>query len=86
MEIFDKSKLGYEDNESMLIGGFEQKEAVVGTEITFTQDDSVRTPRTFSGHSTQDLLFSSTDINLPSHATRSSGSSREGKEKTIPEE
>lgn len=34
MEVYDRSKVGYNDNDSMLIGGFQQREAVVGTEIT----------------------------------------------------
>jgi hypothetical protein len=49
MEVYDKSKYGYKDDESMLIGGFEQKEAVVGTEITFNPTTgSEKTPRSLN--------------------------------------
>jgi hypothetical protein len=40
LEIYDKSKWGYRENDSMLIGGFEQREAVVGAEITLTHAPS----------------------------------------------
>jgi hypothetical protein len=44
MEIYDKTKLGYTDDDSILMGGFEQKHEVVGAEITVTQ--STTTPDT----------------------------------------
>jgi hypothetical protein len=44
MEIYDKAKLGYTDDDSILMGGFEQKHEVVGAEITVTQ--STTTPDT----------------------------------------
>ena len=37
MEIYDKGKLGYQENDSMLMGGFEQKHHAIGTEVTVTQ-------------------------------------------------
>ena len=36
MQIFDKTKMGYRDDDSIFLGGFEQKETVVGAEITVT--------------------------------------------------
>lgn len=45
LEIYDKEKWGYRDDDSMLIGGFEQKE-VVGAEVTVTHPSSVATPDT----------------------------------------
>jgi hypothetical protein len=79
MEIFDKSKMGYRDDDSMLIGGFEQKEAMVGTEITVTQDESatVTTPRTQSGLTvnSRDFLFSSTQSTFAQHVVQTSSSS-----------
>jgi hypothetical protein len=44
MEVYDKAKLGYTDDDSILMGGFEQKHEVVGAEITVTQ--STTTPDT----------------------------------------
>jgi hypothetical protein len=43
MEVYDKAGVGYRDDDSMLIGGFEQKE-VVGAEITVTHPSSETTP------------------------------------------
>jgi hypothetical protein len=61
----------------MLIGGFEQKEAMVGTEITVTQDESatVTTPRTQSGLNSRDFLFSSTKSTFAQHVVQTSSSS-----------
>jgi len=42
MEVYDKKGVGYHDDDSMLIGGYEQG-AIVGAEITVTQE-SVTTP------------------------------------------
>jgi hypothetical protein len=44
MEVYDKAKLGYTDDDSILMGGFEQKHEVVGAEIAVTQ--STTTPDT----------------------------------------
>jgi hypothetical protein len=44
MEVYDKEKLGYTDDDSILMGGFEQKHEVVGAEITVTR--STTTPDT----------------------------------------
>jgi hypothetical protein len=44
MEVYDKEKLGYTDDNSILMGGYEQKHEVVGAEITVTQ--STTTPDT----------------------------------------
>lgn len=55
MEVYDKSKYGYKDDESMLIGGFEQKEAVVGTEITFNPTGSEKTPRSLNSSDLKSL-------------------------------
>lgn len=53
MEVYNKSKFGYEDDGSMLIGGFEQRESVVGAEIvTVTQPESEATPETHYTHGT----------------------------------
>ena len=43
MEVYDKKNAGYRDDDSMLIGGFEQCE-IVGAEITVTQPESETTP------------------------------------------
>lgn len=42
MEIYDKEGLGYRDDDSMLIGGYEQS-AFMGAEITVTQDSKSHT-------------------------------------------
>lgn len=55
MEVYDKSKMGYEDNDSMLIGGYEQKPtmkdvvecapaAAAGEALTVTNPESETTP------------------------------------------
>jgi len=54
MEIYDKTKVGYRDDDSVLMGGFEQKHKVIGAEITVSQQStttppSTRTPDTGSG-------------------------------------
>jgi hypothetical protein len=41
MEVYDKRKIGYEDNDSMLIGGFQQT-IPVGAEITVSQTETTR--------------------------------------------
>ncbi|GAX28739.1 hypothetical protein FisN_25Lh207 [Fistulifera solaris] len=41
MEVYDKRKIGYEDNDSMLIGGFQQT-IPVGAEITMSQTETTR--------------------------------------------
>jgi hypothetical protein len=41
MEVYDKRKIGYEDNDSMLIGGFQQT-VPVGAEITVSQTETTR--------------------------------------------
>jgi len=47
MEVYEKHKLGYRDDDSMLIGGFEQQEMFdVGAEITLTHPSSETTPET----------------------------------------
>jgi hypothetical protein len=48
MEVYDKAKLGYTDDDSILMGGFEQKHEVVGAEITVTPTvtQSTTTPDT----------------------------------------
>jgi len=46
MEVYDKRGWGYRDDDSMLIGGWEQTE-YVGAEITLTQD-SVTTHETYT--------------------------------------
>ena len=53
INLYDKSKLGYSDNASTFLGGFEQKEAVVGTEITIThpETETVRSPSYGQGSS-----------------------------------
>lgn len=43
MEVYDKRKLGYQDNDSMLAGGFQQT-VIVGAEITVSQSET--TPET----------------------------------------
>ena len=67
MEIFDKSKLGYQDDSSILIGGFEQKEPVIGSEITWkvSREDSTKSPET-RRHSSLDFLYPSSQTNLSS--------------------
>lgn len=65
MEVYDKSKVGYSDDDSMLIGGFEQKIALVGSEINIISGDSVDSPGTRSGPSSRNL-YSSMDMNVPS--------------------
>ena len=40
MEVYDKKDVGYRDDDSMLIGGFEQCEQVIGAEITVTQSET----------------------------------------------
>ena len=42
--VFDKSKAGYSDNDSVFRGGFQQREVIVGAEISVTMQDSVSTP------------------------------------------
>ena len=39
IEIYDKKNVGYKDDDSMLIGGYQQQE-IVGAEITVTQQTS----------------------------------------------
>ena len=39
MELYDKKDVGYRDDDSMLIGGYEQKE-FVGAEITVTHSET----------------------------------------------
>ena len=51
MEVFDKTRVGYRDDDSMLIGGFEQREPGPGTEIvtptlTTHEESSTRGPST----------------------------------------
>ncbi|KAL7581617.1 hypothetical protein ACA910_022171 [Epithemia clementina (nom. ined.)] len=36
MQIYDKTKMGYSDDNSLFLGGYEQREAMVGAEITVT--------------------------------------------------
>jgi hypothetical protein len=44
MEVYDKAGLGYRDDDSMLIGGFEES-AYMGAELNVTQDSkSATTP------------------------------------------
>jgi hypothetical protein len=43
MEVYNKAGLGYRDDDSMLIGGYEQCE-FVGAEITVTHPESETTP------------------------------------------
>lgn len=64
MEVYDKSKVGYSDDDSMLIGGFEQKIALVGNEIHISTD-SDNSPGTRSGMSSRNL-YPSMDMNVPS--------------------
>lgn len=64
MEVYDKSKVGYTDNDSMLIGGFEQKVALVGSEINIYAGDSIKTRGTRSSKSSGRLR--STESNLAS--------------------
>jgi len=51
MEVYDKARVGYRDDDSMLIGGFEQREPGPGTEIitptlTTHEETSTRGPST----------------------------------------
>ena len=77
MEIYDKSKLGYDDDQgSMLIGGFEQREAAaIGAEITVTHPESetINTPEThhYSFHHGTSSEFTPPDPS-PSQAFQSS--------------
>lgn len=41
MEVYDKGKIGYDDNDSMLIGGFEQKVAVTVVNVVVATTESV---------------------------------------------
>ena len=43
MEVFKKEGIGYSDDDSMLLGGYEQT-AYLGAEITVSQDDKSTTP------------------------------------------
>jgi hypothetical protein len=44
MEVYDKRGWGYNDDDSMFLGGYEQRH--VGAEITVTQEDDSRTMTT----------------------------------------
>jgi len=67
MKIFDKSKLGYRDDSSILVGGFEQKEPVIGSEITcrVSRENSTKTQET-RNTSSHDFVFPSSQTNLSS--------------------
>ena len=59
MEVFDKARVGYRDNDSMLIGGYEQREPGPGTvimtpTITTGEETSTRGPSTAPNQSTND--------------------------------
>ena len=78
MEVYDKGRRGYKDNDSMLIGGFEQKEALVGCEITV---DSLYSPGTRSGNSRN---FSSSEF--PASTGSHAASGQETERETAPED
>ena len=44
MQIYDKTKMGYKDDDSIFLGGYEQREAVVGAEITVTHPMTETSP------------------------------------------
>jgi len=68
MEIFDKSKLGYQEDSSVLLGGFEQKEPI-GSEITYkvSREGSTKTPET-RRTSSHTFIYPSSQTNLSSSA------------------
>lgn len=43
MQIFDKTNVGYTDEDSVFLGGYEQREPVVGSEITVTHPETETT-------------------------------------------
>jgi hypothetical protein len=51
MEIYDRSGLGYRDDDSLFQGGYEQKETIIGLAISMTRPESgtTRTPDTERG-------------------------------------
>ena len=46
MQVYDKTQMGYRDDDSIFLGGFEQKEAVVGAEIITETQPTTETPDT----------------------------------------
>ena len=71
MELYDKQNLGYKDDDSIFLGGFEQKEAVVGTEITITQPESTTTKDLAEFQSSQNASgFSETSGSKPPPASK----------------
>jgi hypothetical protein len=48
LEIYDRTGIGYRDDDSLFRGGYEQKEVIIGTAISLTQPESgtARTPDT----------------------------------------